>query len=196
MRLSTSLQFLALSAALILPLAGCAEQQADLGARIQQQVRGEMAKAADKLASEPFTLNADGLPAASISADGVLSIDGKPLPLTPQQQALAVQYRQQIQAIASEGMQIGLQGAELGVGAAASALGGVLSGKDAGQIEAEVQDKAAGLKQAAAQLCERLPALMQAGQALAAAVPEFAPYASVTEKSIEDCRKDGQFNLS
>lgn len=196
MRLSTSLQSLALSAALILPLAGCAEQQADLGARIQQQVRGEMAKAADKLASEPFTLNADGLPAASISADGVLSIDGKPLPLTPQQQALAVQYRQQIQAIASEGMQIGLQGAELGVGAAASALGGVLSGKDAGQIEAEVQDKAAGLKQAAAQLCERLPALMQAGQALAAAVPEFAPYASVSDKSIEDCRKDGQFNLS
>lgn len=196
MRLPTSLQSLALSAALILPLAGCAEQQADLGARIQEQVRGEMAKAADKLASEPFTLNADGLPAASISADGVLSIDGKPLPLTPQQQALAVQYRQQIQAIASEGMQIGLQGAQLGVGAAASALGGVLSGKDAGQIEAEVQDKAAGLKQAAAQLCERLPALMQAGQALAAAVPEFAPYASVTDKSIEDCRKDGQITLS
>ena len=194
MRLSTSLQSLALSAALILPLAGCAEQQADLGARIQQQVRGEMAKAADKLASEPFTLNADGLPAASISVDGVLSIDGQPLPLTPQQQALAVQYRQQIQAIASEGMQIGLQGAELGVGAAASALGGVLSGKDAGQIEAEVQDKAAGLKQAAAQLCERLPALMQAGQALAAAVPQFAPYASVSDKSIEDCRKDGQLN--
>lgn len=196
MRLPTYLQSLALSAALILPLAGCAEQQADLGARIQEQVRGEMAKAADKLASEPFTLNADGLPAASISADGVLSIDGKPLPLTPQQQALAVQYRQQIQAIANEGMQIGLQGAQLGVGAAASALGGVLSGKDAGQIEAEVQDKAAGLKQAAAQLCERLPALMQAGQALAAAVPEFAPYASVTDKSIEDCRKDGQINLS
>jgi hypothetical protein len=196
MRLSSSLQSLALAAALLLPLAGCAEQQADLGTRIQEQVRGEMAKASEKLASEPFSLNAEGLPAASISADGVLSIDGKPLPLTAQQQALAVQYRQQIQAIASEGMQIGLQGAELGVGAAASALGGVLSGKDASQIEAEVEAKAAGLKQAAAQLCERLPALMHAGKALAAAVPEFAPYASVTDKSIEDCRRDGQINLS
>lgn len=196
MRLSTALQSLALAAALVLPLAGCAEQQADLGARIQEQVRSEMAKAADKLASEPFTLNADGLPAASISADGVVSINGQALPLNPQQQALALQYRQQVQAIASEGLQIGLQGAELGVGAAASALGGVLSGKEAGQIEAEVQAKAAGLKQAAAQLCERLPALMQAGQALAAAVPEFAPYASITDKRIEDCRKDGQLNLS
>lgn len=196
MRLSPSLQPLALAAALILPLAGCAEQQADLGARIQDQVRTEMAKAAEKLASEQFELNADGLPAASISAEGVLSIDGKPLPLTPQQQALALQYRQQIQAIAAEGMQIGLQGAELGVGAAASALGGVISGKDAGQIEAEVQDKAAGLRQAAAQLCDRLPALVQAGQALAAAVPEFAPYATVTGKSVEQCRQDGQITLS
>lgn len=196
MRLSPSLQPLALAAALILPLAGCAEQQADLGARIQDQVRTEMAKAAEKLASEQFELNADGLPAASISAEGVLSIDGKPLPLTPQQQALALQYRQQIQAIAAEGMQIGLQGAELGVGAAASALGGVISGKDAGQIEAEIQDKAAGLRQAAAQLCDRLPALVQAGQALAAAVPEFAPYATVTGKSVEQCRQDGQITLS
>jgi len=196
MRLSPSLQPLALAAALILPLAGCAEQQADLGARIQDQVRTEMAKAAEKLASEQFELNADGLPAASISAEGVLSIDGTPLPLTPQQQALALQYRQQIQAIAAEGMQIGLQGAELGVGAAASALGGVISGKDAGQIEAEVQDKAAGLRQAAAQLCDRLPALVQAGQALAAAVPEFAPYATVTGKSVEQCRQDGQITLS
>ena len=51
MRLSPSLQPLALAAALILPLAGCAEQQADLGARIQDQVRTEMAKAAEKLAS-------------------------------------------------------------------------------------------------------------------------------------------------
>lgn len=196
MRICSSLQQLALAAALILPLASCAEQQADLGARIQDQVRTEMGKAAEKLANEPFTLNAEGLPAASIGTDGVLSINGKPLPLTPQQQALALQYRQQIQAIASEGMQIGLQGAELGVGAAASALGGVLSGKDAGQIEAEVEAKAAGLKQAAARLCDRLPALMLAGQALAAAVPEFAPYASVNDKSIEQCRKDGQVNLS
>lgn len=196
MRISPSLQRLALAAALILPLASCAEQQADLGTRIQDQVRTEMGKAAEKLANEPFTLNAEGLPAASIGTDGVLSIDGKPLPLTPQQQALALQYRQQIQAIASEGMQIGLQGAELGVGAAASALGGVLSGKDAGQIEAEVEAKAAGLKQAAAQLCDRLPALMLAGQALAAAVPEFAPYASINDKSIEQCRNDGQVDLS
>jgi hypothetical protein len=93
-------------------------------------------------------------------------------------------------------MQLGLQGAELGVGAAATALGGALSGKDAGQIEAEVQARAAGLKQAAAQLCDRLPALMLAGQALAAAVPEFAPYASINDKTIADCRNDGQIDLS
>lgn len=196
MRIPTPLQRLALAAALILPLASCAEQQADLSSRIQAQVRQQMDKATQKLANEEFQLNADGLPAASISPEGVLRIDGKPLPLTAEQQALALQYRQQIQAIASEGMQLGLQGAELGVGAAATALGGALSGKDAGQIEAEVQARAAGLKQAAAQLCDRLPALMLAGQALAAAVPEFAPYASINDKTIADCRNDGQIDLS
>ena len=196
MRLSSSLLQLALASALIVPLASCAGDKPDLGTRIQEQVRGEMAKAADKLASEPFSLSAEGLPAASISVDGTLSIDGKAVPLSPEQQALALQYRQQIQAIATDGMQIGLQGAELGVGAAATALSGVFKGKDAGQIEAEVQDKAANLRQAAAQLCERLPGLRVAGQALAQAVPEFAPYATVSEQSIEQCRKDGKVDLS
>ena len=195
MHIPTPLQRLALAAALILPLASCAEQQADLSSRIQAQVRQEMDKAAQKLANEEFQLNADGLPAASISPEGVLRIDGKPLPLTAEQQALALQYRQQIQAIASEGMQLGLQGAELGVGAAATALGGALSGKDQAQIEAEIQAQATQIKQAALQLCDGLPALMASAQALATAVPEFAPYATLDQDSIDKCRQDGQVSL-
>ncbi|GEM_PF-4766651 len=37
---------------------------------------------------------------------------------------------------------------------------------------------------------------MLAGQALAAAVPEFAPYASINDKTIADCRNNGQIDLS
>ena len=195
MRIPTPLQRLALAAALILPLASCAEQQADLSSRIQAQVRQEMDKAAQKLATEEFKLSADGLPPASISPEGVLRIDGKPLPLTTEQQALALQYRQQIQALASQGMQLGLQGAELGVGAAATALGGALSGKDQAQIEAEIQAQATQIKQAALQLCDGLPALMASAQALATAVPEFAPYATLDQDSIDKCRQDGQVSL-
>ena len=40
---------------------------------------------------------------------------------------------------------------------------------------------------AAMALCDRLPALYQSQQALAAAVPEFAPYADMDESDIDDC---------
>lgn len=180
---------LALASALILPLAGCAEQQTGIGERLSAQIEKGMDKAIERIASEEFELSADGLPQASISPDGALSIDGKPVELSSQQQALVLAYRKQVQAIASDGVRIGMQGAELGVGAAASALSGALAGKDGAQIEAQIQEQAKDIKQAARQLCDHLPALHAASQAVSAAVPEFAPYATLDEQTADECRQ-------
>jgi len=49
---------------------------------------------------------------------------------------------------------------------------------EAGKIEAQAK-----------QLCTLLPGMMAKQQALAAAVPEFKPYATMDQSDIDDCGK-------
>ena len=86
-------------------------------------------------------------------------------------------------------MDLGVQGADLGMRAAADAIGSLFRG-DTEQMEKRVEAEAEKLKGTVVQLCERLPALLSAQQALATAVPEFAPYARMEASDIEDCNKE------
>ena len=108
--------------------------------------------------------------------------------MNAEQKALGRAYRTQIQSVARDGIAIGLEGAKLGIDAAASALKGVLSGKSDDEIskqtEATVKEK---IKPRVQQLCARMPALLQAQQAWAAAQPEFRPYATMDESDVKDC---------
>jgi hypothetical protein len=70
------------------------------------------------------------------------------------------------------------------------AFKGILSGKSEQEIEKSVEAEAAGIKQAAAKLCARLPGLLASQQGLAATLPEFRPYATMTQEDIDDCMKD------
>src|SRR5690606_11483807 len=60
------------------------------------------------------------------------------------------------------------------------------------QMEKRVEAEAEKLEATAMQLCERLPGLLASQQALAAAVPEFAPYARMETSDIEDCSKEAE----
>jgi hypothetical protein len=132
----------------------------------------------------------DSRPKAVITPQGNLVIAGKPIVATPEQHAMLVDYRQQIIGIAEAGMDIGASGADIGVAAAKQAIWGALSGKSDKEIEASIKPQTDQIEAAAMQLCKRMPDLLASQQKLATAMPTFQPYATMTQKDVEDCGKD------
>jgi hypothetical protein len=130
------------------------------------------------------------LPHAQITPQGDLLIEGKAVAVTPEQRGLLLTYRQQIINVAEAGMSMGVQGADLAGKAVSEVLGSVFSGKgeDFGRrMEAEGKKLEAQGKL----LCAQFEPMRATQQRLAAALPEFKPYATMTADDIEDCRKDG-----
>jgi len=130
------------------------------------------------------------LPRAQITPQGDLLIGDKPVALTPAQRAMLLDYRRQLIEIGAQGIAIGKQGAALGMNAAREAIAGAFSGKPEQDIRQRVEAKASGIREAAAKLCDRMPALMATQQKLAVALPAFKPYATLTPVKIDECRKD------
>lgn len=129
-------------------------------------------------------------PKAEITPQGDLLIGGKTVVATPEQHALLLAYRQEIIAIAQAGMDIGTQGADLGIHAAKQALANAFSGQDAAATEAAIKPQADAIKASALKLCQRMPALLAAQQKLAAVMPAFQPYANMRQRDVDDCGKD------
>lgn len=129
-------------------------------------------------------------PKAQITPQGDLLIGDKSVAISPAQRVMLLDYRQQLIEIGAQGIAIGKQGAALGMNAASEAIAGALSGKPEQEIRRNVEAKASGIREAAAKLCDRMPALMASQQKLAAALPAFKPYASLTPVKIDECRRD------
>ena len=179
-------------------------QQQTSSSTIAAEVRKGMAQAKQELLTQNIDVGSvhvngkgrhDGddsskLPKAVITPQGNLVIDGKPVDATPEQHTMLVDYRQQIIGIAESGMDIGASGADLGVNAAREAILGALAGKSDKQIEASIKPQTDKIQAAALRLCRKLPDLLVSQQNLAAAVPEFRPYATMTQKDVDDCGKD------
>ena len=130
---------------------------------------------------------AGDLPAAHIARDGQLVIAGNAIAMDDNARALARDYRDSVIAVAEAGMDIGVQGADLGMKAASDAIGSLFRG-DTDGVEQRIEAEAKRLEASALQLCDRLPELLTAQQSLAAAVPEFAPYARMEVSDIDKCR--------
>lgn len=130
------------------------------------------------------------LPAAEITPDGDLIVSGRTIAMDDATRGLARDYRTHIIAIAEAGMDLGVQGADLGMKAARDAIGSLFRG-DTEDMEKRIEAEAKRLEASAMQLCDRLPALLATQQALAAAVPEFVPYARMDASDIDDCGNDG-----
>jgi len=163
-------------------------------------------KAALKLQSENIRLGEDhwsgdrtdagdgaaaGLPRAELTPDGELLVDGEPVAVTAEQQALLREHRRHIEGVALAGMAVGVQGADI-AGTALTGIGEALFGGDEGRraYEARIQAEASRIKDEARKLCALLPALYDSQQALAMALPAFAPYATMTPDDVEDCARD------
>ncbi|HRP71069.1 MAG TPA: hypothetical protein PK743_00325 [Luteimonas sp.] len=127
------------------------------------------------------------LPPAHITRDGQLVISGTEIRMDDSARATARAYRESIIAIAEAGMDIGVQGADLGMQVAREAIGSLFRG-DTDQIEKRIKEaEGKQLEAAALQLCEQLPGLLSAQQSLAATVPEFAPYARMEASDVDEC---------
>lgn len=204
--------------ALLAPLAACSpsgQTDADAGSqaangagqdRFPPGLSGEIQKAMHEAAQDMARENIDvdsvhagrdkwhfgrtGQAKAQITPQGTLLIDGKPVDATPAQQAMLLDYRQQMLGIAAAGMDLGAQGASLGVDAARQAVQSAFAGKSGKDIEAAIKPQTDKLQAAATALCGRLPALMATQQKLAAAMPAFRPYATMRQADIDDCSKD------
>lgn len=152
----------------------------------------EIDEARLKLQTENLELDhADGQPSAAISPRGDLLIGDQAIDLTPRQRALLLEHRERVLAIANAG----LDAAEQGVGLAGSAVGAVpwliFGGeKAAKRFEQRIEAEAARIEAQALAICDRLPELLEGQQRLAAELPAFAPFASMTQDDIDDCAKD------
>lgn len=152
-------------------------------------------EAREKLATENIPLSRDwkdgrtGLARAEITPQGDLLIAGETIAIDEAQRGLLLEHRAHLIAIAEAGIAVGVQGADLGAKAASMAIRSVLSGNTE-QLEREIEAEAGKIEAEALKICERLPALMASQQALAVAVPQLAPYATMTQEDIDDCRTD------
>ncbi len=211
------LTFSTLACILLLPLTACGQSGSQPGAdnaasatkdaseQTSSVISGEIQKAMQEAKQELATKNIDvdsvhisgnhhnndnSRPKAEITPQGDLLIAGKKVAATPAQQTLLLDYRKQIVGIAETGMDIGTQGADLGVNAAKQAVWGALTGKSDKDIEAAIKPQTDKIEASAAKLCLRLPDLLSAQQKLAAAMSEFRPYATMQRKDVDDCGKD------
>ena len=127
------------------------------------------------------------LPKAEISPTGDFLVDGKTVEIDAAQRELLLAHRASIVAIAEAGIAIGVQGAQLGAEAAKGAITSLMSGKSA-EFEARMEAQGEKMEAEAVKLCDRLPALLASQQALAAALPEFQPYATMDASDVDECR--------
>ncbi len=179
-----------------LPALGACSSDHSTSDSIVSNVNASVTQALDeaqtKLRSEPITVshNDPNLPKAEITPKGDFVVGGKTIALTSAQRSAVLEYREKMIDVASAGIAVGKQGAAIGVAAAGAALAAVMSGKSDQEVEASVKAQTMEIRQAAAKICDRLPEMMVEQKKLAAILPAFRPYATMTQEDISDCRKD------
>ncbi|MGE8227173.1 MAG: hypothetical protein ACN6RK_15435, partial [Stenotrophomonas sp.] len=166
-----------LALALAIPLAACGEKPATNAPATDSTIGAKVREATDKarkeMAEGNISIGSDGAK-VEVTPTGDLLINSTSIPLNDSQRAITLRYRTQVIGIAEAGIDIGVQGANLGAQAAGEAIKGIFSGNSE-QIEARINAEADKIKASAAKICDQLPALMATQQQLAAAVPEFKP---------------------
>ena len=137
----------------------------------------------------PRDAEGNPLPKAEISPEGDLLIDGKAVAVSPEQRTMLLDYRGHILEVVSTGMTLGAKGADLGMEAAGGAIKSIFTG-EMDEFEQRIEAQAAAIETEALKICDRLPAMLASQQALAASLPAFQPYATMTQEDIDDCGKD------
>ncbi|HTI96728.1 MAG TPA: hypothetical protein VL425_09505 [Rudaea sp.] len=133
-----------------------------------------------------IAVHAPGLADAVIDSSGALSIAGTPVTVNAAQAQIAVRYFASALALRNDAMKTGAAGASTAATAIASVAEGLASGNP-DSIDAKVNASAAKVEAAANRVCADVRALAQAQNELAAALPQFKPYATIVTHEVNDC---------
>lgn len=159
---------------------------------ITSAIQEAIGEAQKEIAEGNITVSKDehnGGKKAEITPKGDLLIDGRAVAITPAQRTLLLEYRSHVVAVATAGMHIGMESADLATRAVAESLKGVFTG-NTDDVEKRVEAEADKVRSAAKQLCTHLPAMLDSQQKLAAALPEFKPYATMDASDVDDCWRE------
>lgn len=173
---------LALLVSLALLTSACTADHADSAGEGRQSVMHHIRLDGDRVGANA----ADGR-TAWIAADGTLEIDGRPVPLTPDQQALAQRYHAAAFLLREQGVALGESGTGLGVQAIRSVASGLAAGKPE-EIGPTIDARAKALQAQVRGLCGQIGTLRASQEALASALPAFRPYATIDDTVAADCR--------
>ena len=185
-----------LASALIGTFAGCSDAKVpnqksdDVRTAVESKVNEKISDGIEihgdniRFKDDSLVLKAYGQPEALVSANGKLSIDGKPVTLTAQQQQLAATMHQQGKQVAADAVSIA--GDAVGVASTAVsqgvrlAISSILKGDDPKReaefekhIESTVKER---IKPAAIAICKSTNAMQTTRQQLGEQVAEFKPY--------------------
>lgn len=160
---------------------------------ISGAVQKALTEAKKEIAEGNISVNhGQGGARVEITPQGDLIIDGQTVAATAQQRALLLDYRGHVVEVATAGVNIGMHSADLATHAVAESLKSVFTGGSGDDIERNVQAQASKIEGAAMALCDALPGMMESQNRLAAAMPEFKPYATMTQSDVDECRSDAK----
>lgn len=131
----------------------------------------------------------DNLPKAEITPGGDLLIEGRKVAVDAGQRKLLLDYRNHVIALADAGMAIGLKGADIAGQAVGGAIDAIFGG-DEKALEARMEVEGRKMEAEAMKLCAQLPPMLATQERLAASLPAFKPYATMTQEDVDDCGKE------
>lgn len=123
---------------------------------------------------------------ATVSADGTLSIDGKPIAVTPPQRELLKSYVAGAITLRNDAIATGAAGVATAGQALSSVVSGLANGKP-DEIGPAVEARAAKVEAQAARICTDLSTLRTTQEALATQLAAFRPYATIDATQVSKC---------
>ncbi len=132
----------------------------------------------------------DGLPKAEITPKGDLLIEGNAVAIDSSQRGMLLDYRHDVIDVAEAGMDIGTQASELASKAVSEGLASIFDSDSKKGFEQRMEAEGKKIEVSARKLCERLPAMLDSQDKLAASLPAFRPYARMTQEDIDNCMDD------
>lgn len=127
--------------------------------------------------SSGMVVHAPGRGSAHVDRNGELSIDGKAIAVTPAQRQLLQRYYRQARDLMGSSKAMG----EHGIAMAARGIGDAITSifhHDSATANRRMEAESQRMEQAADKLCTDIKALGTTQQAIATAIPAFAPYGS------------------
>jgi hypothetical protein len=173
-------------------LAACGEKAAPADAKGANQddaaLDHEIQKDLTEIASDSIRLygGRDQI-RASIAQNGDFKVGGKTVAVDDAQRARLLAYRKELVALAQAGAELSARSADVATDKIGSAIENVFDGEKPGEAPEESKPGVEKMNASAQRVCDTLPALVREQQALAASLPEFAPYANFSPSDVDAC---------